>query len=235
MENILNLKDISAVIFDLDGLLIDSEPAWHEADTVFFAKYGIPFTESLHQKIFGMGLRDGIELLKKEAGLKGKTEELMAGRREAFLKVFLKKPSLLEGAREIVETVHSAGYKSAIATGGHTIDTIKAILKQLNIEKYFKVLVSSDLVEKGKPEPDVYVYTANKLKTDPKHCLVFEDSPNGVKAGKAAGMKVIGVNPNFAIQKHLDHAGADIIAPSLEAVVPLFKEGCGNCENCACA
>lgn len=229
------LQNIKAVIFDLDGLLIDSEPAWYEADTAFFAKHGVTFTEELNHKIFGMGLRDGIELLKKEEGLKGNTEELMQGRREAFLKVFLKKPRLLDGAREIVETVHSTGYKAAIATGGHTVDTIKAILKQLNIEKYFKVLVSSDLVEKGKPEPDVYVYTANKLKTDPKHCLVFEDSPNGVKAGKAAGMKVIGVNADFAIQKQLDRAGADIIAPSLEAIVPLFKTGCGNCENCVCA
>lgn len=230
------LHNIKAVIFDLDGLLIDSEPTWHEADTAFFAKHGVTFTEELNQKIFGMGLRDGIEVLKIEAGLKGNTEELMTGRREAFLKVFLKKPRLLEGAREIVETVHSAGYLCAIATGGHTVDTVRAILKRLNIEKYFKVLVSSDLVEKGKPAPDVYLFTAKKLKVDPKHCLVFEDSPNGVKAGRrAAGMRVIGVNADFAIQKQLDRAGADIIAPSLKAVIPLFKDGCGNCENCTCA
>ncbi len=228
------LSGKKAALFDLDGLLIDSEPAWDEADALFLKKHDVTGIEKLRKEVLGMGVKEGIELFKKE-GLKGDTEELMQERRATFLEVFLKKPRLLPGAREIIDAVKQSEFKMAIATGGHVADTVRQILKKLDLSG-FEVILSSDEVKHGKPAPDVFLEAAKRLGVTPEEAVVFEDSPNGAKAGKNAGMFVIGVNIDSKLQMALDKAGADIIAPELTAVLPLFKQGCCQGDGqCACA
>ena len=226
-----------AVIFDLDGLLIDSEPVWTGTDKAFREKHALPFPSPLSKKSHGMGVRDYMLLMKKE-GLKGDVDALADEYRSLFYDVFLSSDSftLMEGAGELLQTLKERGMPIAIATGGHTKEKVAELLRKFRLEKAFTLIVSSDEVPVGKPAPDVYLYTAKKLKTDPARCVVFEDSANGVTAGKAAGMTAIGINAVYEYQKQLEDAGADIIAPSLEAIVPLFGNGCcQGYENCACA
>jgi HAD superfamily hydrolase (TIGR01509 family) len=219
----MSLTDKKAVIFDFDGLLVDSEPFWNEADTAFLAERGIPYTLELREQIRGMGLRHGIKVFQREFGLQGDIELLMSERRRRFLALFLKKPRLMPYAKEIVEAVKER-YRIAIATGGNTVPTVKEILKRIGLANYFTIIVSSDEVEKGKPAPDVYLLTAKKLMVTPQECLVIEDSPNGVIAAKAAGMLTIGVNTSKDIQQKLHDAGADRVFESLKDVVRVLRK-----------
>lgn len=230
------LKDKKAVIFDLDGLLIDSEPAWYQATTALLKKHGHAHSPELHEKVLGMGQKESIGLFKSLLGIKGDTKELIDERRAYFYADFLKKPVFMAFAGEIVLAASDTGMKLAIATGGHPVEKVQEILKAKGLDTYFPLIVSSDSVKEGKPAPDIYLHTAEKLDVDPEECIVIEDAPNGVTAGKAAGMFVIGVNSDYLLQKKLEEAGADIIAPMLEAILPLFRQGCcRGYENCACA
>ncbi|MBI4097216.1 MAG: HAD family phosphatase [Candidatus Levybacteria bacterium] len=234
------LYNIKAVIFDLDGLLIDSEPVWRESDEVFRKKYNlqIPMPATTARESHGTGVRDQIRLMQENEGLQGDVDSLAEEYRGEFYKHFLNslRFALMDGAESLLEVLKDQEMPIAIATGGHTREKVIELLKKFKLQDTFDIIVSSDEVKVGKPAPDVYMITAKKLNIDPKYCVVFEDSANGVRSGKAAGMKAIGVNSDFALQKRLEEAGADIIAPSLEVIVPLFQKGCcqGN-ENCACA
>lgn len=232
------LEGVKAVIFDLDGLLLDSEPVWMEVSRRFFKKYKLVDHKDLNVKGHGTGMREFIELVKQYTGLKGDTETFLREYRDMFYTLFRSSERfrLMEGAEELIEVLQEQQIPLAIATGGHKREKVIEMLKKFRLESVFSVIVSSDDVKKGKPAPDVYLLTAKKLKTDPKYCVVLEDSANGVKSAKAAGMKAIGINSDYALQKRLEEADADIVTPSLEAILPLFEEECcqGNRE-CACA
>lgn len=209
----------TAVIFDLDGLLIDSEPTWHRVHPQFLANHGVTLDAKTLKASLGRGIKDVIELHKKH-GLKGDTDALAAEFRSMFYDEFLSKggPIMMPGASDFVKKVTGEGYKLGLATGGHTKEAVEKMLTQVSLRNYFTVIVSSDMVDKGKPEPDIFLYTAKLLAAEPKECLVFEDSPNGVLAGKRAGMHTIGVNPSEIIQKELLAAGADFVCGSLAEI-----------------
>jgi len=207
---------IKAVIFDMDGLLIDSEPYWAKADEVFLEGHSIPYTPQINLHIMGMGQREIIEYYKNEFGLTGDTQELITERKKLLYAFLLATVKLLDGVKEIVISLHKKNILLAIATTGHTREKAREILGKVGLESYFSVIVSGDDVEKGKPAPDIYLKAAEFLQIEPGRCLVFEDAPNGVKAGKAAGMIVFGINKEDELYKNLEEAGADEIFRSLK-------------------
>ncbi|HUQ84726.1 MAG TPA: HAD family phosphatase [Candidatus Limnocylindrales bacterium] len=211
-------KNIKAVIFDLDGLLIDSEPYWTESIALLFKKQKKKFSIEYKRKAHGRGAREAIEVYKREAGLVGDTDELVAERRSILYKILLPNVSLMTGAAKIVESMHKKGLKLAIATGGYPKEKLVEILRKLQILDFFIIIVSSDEVKKGKPEPDVFLEAAKRLRVNPAECLVFEDAPSGVLAGKAAGMTVYAVNSDQSIQEELKKAGADSVFSSLAEI-----------------
>lgn len=210
--------DIKAVIFDMDGLLIDSEPYWRQTTEAFFAKHNKVFSEEGHRYIHGRGLRDIIEYFKREWGFEGDTDALIEERKEMLYEFLLKNLSLMDGAESLIHALDKKIIPMAIATSGHSRQRTKEILGALGVEHGFSVLVSGEDVKQAKPSPDIYLKTAELLTVEPKHCLVFEDAPNGVKAGKAAGMFVVGVNSDVAIAKKLQESGADNVLTSLKQV-----------------
>jgi HAD superfamily hydrolase (TIGR01509 family) len=210
----------SAAIFDLDGLLIDSEPTWHNVHPQFLQRHGISIDQGTLKQTLGRGIKDVIQFHKDENGLTGDTDELAAEFRGMFYDEFLSEKGLklMPGAIAFVTLVFDNGYKLGLATGGHAKENVIKMLERLSLLKYFEVIVSSDMVKKGKPDPEVFLFTAKQLQVEPSQCLVFEDSPNGVLAGKRAGMTVFGVNPSEEIRKELHTAGADVIYTSLDEV-----------------
>ena len=210
------MKDFKAVIFDFDGVIIDSEPIWDGTDAVFLAKRGAKYTKELKMRILGQGLGESIEIFKKEFGISGDTDELVKERRQIFYELALKDLKLIDDAKEFIEKISS--FKLAIATGGHKKEKVIEILSKFSLQNYFTVIVSSDEVENGKPHPDVFLHTAKILGVDPFDCLVLEESPNGVVAGKRAGMTVFGINKDDKIREDLKKAGADRVFESLTQI-----------------
>jgi HAD superfamily hydrolase (TIGR01509 family) len=204
--------NFKAVIFDLDGLLIDSEPVWNKADELFLqGKY----TQDLKRKILGMGHREIIELFKQEVGLTGDTDELIEKRRELFLNLLMQNLNLFSGVKDLLENLTKKKYLLAIATGGYSEAKTEEILTKVGIRNYFSTIVSGDEVKRGKPFPDIYVKTAEKLHVEASECLVLEDAPNGIEATKSAGMIAYGVNSDEEIRKKLQERGADKVFSSL--------------------
>lgn len=208
---------IRAVIFDLDGLLIDSKGAWNETDRILLEKRGIRLTEEVLRKVHGTGQKESIEAYKKYSGLEGDTKELIKERREIFYNLVKNDLRILDGGEEIVRKL-SKDFILAIATGGHKKEKVLEILSKFNLATYFPIIVSSDEVLNGKPSPDIYFYTAKKLGVEPKECLVLEDAPNGAIAGKRAGMVVFGVNKDGKIREKLKEAGADKVFSNLKEI-----------------
>lgn len=209
---------IQAVIFDVDGLLIDSEPYWHKTTEIFFAKHNKPFTTDVHHRIMGLGLREMMEYFKKEHGFTGDIDEMVTERKELVYAMLLKEVKLMDGAEELIRALHKKGYPLAIATSAHTQDKTVLMLGKFGLAELFAFYVSGEDVKKAKPAPDIYLQTAKLLKIAPKNCLVLEDAPNGVIAGKAAGMYVIGVNKDQRIAKGLTAAKADVVVESLQEI-----------------
>lgn len=220
----------STVIFDLDGLLVDSEPFWQETYDAFIKKYHLIDDPEIARLRHGAGVRDNIQMFKDRLGLIGDAVELTNEYRDIFYSFALKDDmlTLMPGAKHLLHCLAENSYRLAIATGGHPKERIEEILKKLDISMYFPTLVSSDIVEKGKPDPAVYLKTAEILGVDASDCVVLEDSVNGTKSGKAAGMLVIGVNSDETYQNELVKAGADLVTSRLDDLITVFAECCGG-------
>lgn len=214
---------IELLIFDLDGLLIDSEPIWTKADVQLLGIDEERYLAEIKPLVKGIGQREGIEIFKEKCGLLGDVEDLVQKRRELVYSIMLTLGELqtMEGAVDLLKR-GARKYVMAVATAGHTVEMTSKILVALGIEDYFKELISCDDVVNGKPAPDVYLAAAEKIGKLPVNSLVFEDAVNGVLAGKAAGMYVIGVNPDVDSRKLLKEAGADEVYSSLAEVVLPF-------------
>ena len=207
---------MKAVIFDLDGLLIDSETTiWPKSITEFLLSKGILYTDEVREKARGSGHKETIEIFKKNLDLKGNIENLVAEMRSYFFKNFLLCPALITGSKEFLEGLSKKEYLLAVATGLGPKNCVIDLLSRLEIKKYFKQITTGDEATRGKPDPQIYLITAKKLGVKPSECLVLEDAMNGVIAGKAAEMKVFGINKDEKNKKELKKAGADKVFSGL--------------------
>lgn len=209
-------SQIKGAIFDMDGLLIDSEPFWEKADAAFFAKHGKVHSPVINRRIMGMGQREIIELFQNEYGIAGNPTDLILERKALLYEFLLSNLVLMEGAKEAVEAVKKKGLQMAIATSGHTREKTRQILDLIGFTSYFPIVMTGEDVHRSKPDPEIYLLTAERFHIAPSECLVFEDAPNGVQAGKAAGMVVYGVNKDPMIAEQLVAAKADKVVPSLK-------------------
>ena len=182
-----------AVIFDMDGVLIDSEPLWKIAEVEGFAKVGLNLTHIDCEETVGLRIDQVVELWYTKVGWKDKTiQEVADDIVNILIREIENRGKALEGVYDALELFKNSGYKIGLATSSYQ-RIIVAVLKKLNIEKYFDVVHSAELEEFGKPHPAVFLSTAKLLGVDAATCLVIEDSFNGVLAAKAARMKVIAI------------------------------------------
>jgi HAD superfamily hydrolase (TIGR01509 family) len=214
-------SSITTVIFDVDGLLIDSEPSWNKAYERFLQKYHIVYDPAFSKNRRGIGLKDFIKELRETYHLSESTDFLLEDYRKVFYEFFLtpENAQLLEGAEELVPALAAKEFHLAIATGGHGKEQMQKMLALFKLSEYFSLIVSSDEVARGKPFPDVFLVTAEKLGKTPGECLVLEDAVNGVQAGKAAGMTVYGVNSDETLLSQLKESGADKVFYSLAEII----------------
>lgn len=215
---------MKAVIFDMDGLLVDSEVralnAWREVAK----EYGIPDIDKLFPKIIGMNTYTRSKLFEsvygKDFPFAECNEEVRsrAHGSEANNPIPLKK-----GARELLAYLRANGYKLAIASSG-LLATIERRMKYHGIFEYFDVIVSGDMVNNSKPDPEIFLLCSQKLGVAPEEITVLEDSANGIKAAFAAGMRPVMVPDLFAPEKDVAALAYDVCA-SLTEVKEKFENG----------
>jgi len=186
-----------AIIFDLDGTLIDSMWIWESVDIDFLEKRNLKFPGDLQGDIEGMSFTETAGYFKKRFKLKESLEEIKAEWNALALGYYRDRIQLKKKVKELLEYFKNEGKKMGIGTSNSRI-LAEAVVKHRGIEEYFETLVTSCDVDFGKPSPDVFLKVAEILKVSPEACLVFEDTYAGVKAAKAAGMDCIAIYDEIA-------------------------------------
>lgn len=191
------LENIKAVIFDLDGTLVDSMGIWKQIDIEYLAKYNIALPDDLQSSIEGMSFTETANYFKERFQIPEEIHEIKATWNEMTYKKYKNEVPLKEGTREFLNLLKSRGIKMGIATS-NSRELVEVVIKSLQIDSFFDAVHTSCEVEKGKPSPDIYLLVSEKLGVAPTECLVFEDVPQGIMAGKNAGMKVCAVDDEYS-------------------------------------
>jgi len=184
-----------AVLFDMDGVLLDSEKLHMEAAKRVLKPYGIEIPENLRLEFMGLSEREYWERLKEKFQSLPSPEILAQKKNRAFWKVIREKDySAFPGAREILKWLKAQKILLAVVSSTPT-PQVKYILRKIGLFPFFDLLVGGEKIKEGKPSPEIYLYTARKLNLSPSDCIVIEDSKNGITAGLRAGMSVIAMRP----------------------------------------
>lgn len=198
---------IRTVIFDMDGVLVDTEPLHRDAFFRHFAELGISITPQEYATFLGSSTRNVYQQLKDEFNLTPTVDELMRRKRELFGAAFDESTDLdlLPGARALVEDLHRAGMPLQLASSASK-ETIARVFTRFGLYPYFQHLVSGEDFPRSKPDPAIFLHAAQLAGVAPEACLVIEDSANGVTAAKAAGMYCVGYRSEHSEGQDLHHA-----------------------------
>lgn len=195
MHKILTNKQ--AVIFDLDGTLVDSMWIWEAIDREYLGRFGFTCPPDLQKTIEGMSFSETALYFKSRFAIPDPVEEIKADWVRMSIEKYRTQVPLKPGAGEFLRYLKERNIFMGIATSNGR-PMVDAVLASLRIDGYFSHIITSCEVAMGKPAPDVYLRAAEKLGAAPENCLVFEDVPAGIQAGKAAGMTVVAVDDQFS-------------------------------------
>lgn len=185
-------KKIKAIVFDFDATLMDTEPNWYYAAQRLLSDYGVHFTYEMKKKYIGRSfaymVKDWIRIFNLPIGY----EELAERKIGYYLELARGNTFMFPTMKTLFDKIKNLSLPMAIATGSAYF-LVDDILTSMNMRHHFDIILGCDSVEKGKPEPDIFLKAASHLQIDPEHILVFEDSPHGVEAAKAAGMMCVAI------------------------------------------
>lgn len=204
---------LQAIIFDMDGVLIDSEPLHLLSMQRFLGRFGIEYGEGDNHEFLGRKDLVIAEILIERFKLQMTPLEFVGFKEEILRDLVRTQPVARPGLYEILPRAKKAGIKMAVASSA-TLGTIELVMETLKIGDYFLNLCSGDQVKNGKPAPDIFLMAAEKIAVEPEACLVIEDTINGLKAGKSAGMFCVSIPCDAT--RHQDHSIADLSLASLD-------------------
>lgn len=199
------LPDIQALLFDMDGVVIDSEPIHEEAQRLIFREYGLPVPESEFAGFKGMTERKVFERIVAEFGTDRHDVEALVAAKEDTFRRLLVDLRLIPGALDFIRRV-VPHYRLALTTSSARIHQ-RFAFDRFELESYFEVVVTAEDIEHPKPHPQPYLTTAARLGLSPHDCLVIEDSVHGVRSARRAGCRVAGMTTSFPAAR-LAEAGA---------------------------
>lgn len=215
--------NVAAIIFDMDGVLINSEPLWMQAEIEIFRTVGLTLTINDCEKTRGVRIRNVVEHWYLQQPWKDKSiEDVSSEISNRVIELILEKGEALPGLYEALDLISNLKTPLAIATSSSE-KIIEAVLNRLELKNYFSVIQSADKEPYGKPHPAVYLNCAEKINANPMNCIAIEDSITGVIAAKAARMKVVAIpepaafnDPRFSIAdvklKSLHNLTTEVIA-----------------------
>lgn len=207
---------IKAIIFDMDGVVVDSERFITKAEQITFREYGIELTDEDMQKLKGTTDDDNILYLRRKFRFSGTKEEIVEKRQKILLDLF-EDLTVFPDFYKILPFIKK--YRLALTTSASRKD-MNWVFKKLSLDGIFSVIITADDVKQGKPNPEPYVKTIKMLELQPVECIVIEDTINGIDAAKAAGAKCVAVEGTFPKEKL---AAADFIISNLEELPSLLS------------
>ena len=209
------MSTLAAAIFDMDGLLIDTEPIWRRSEIEVFGELGLQLTEEQCMQTMGVRVAEVVRLWYDRHPWEGPSCDEVTHRIYAsVIEHVQSEGEPMPGVMKALRTVHERGLRCGIASSSSEL-LIRAVIERLDIGDYIQTISSADDEAEGKPDPAVYLTAARRLGSVPEQCVAFEDSPNGVLSAKAAGMFCILVpDPHLAGDPRMNRA--DVRLETLE-------------------
>lgn len=191
------LKGIEAVLFDLDGTLIDSMWLWKTVDIEYLKKFDLEFPDDFQDEIEGMSFTETAQYFKDRFNLPVDIESIKKEWNEMAGEYYKYKVPLKDHVKRFLDFLILNNYKTGIGTS-NSKELVNMIIEKFDLKEHFGSIRTSCEVNKGKPHPDIYLKVAEDLGVKPENCLVFEDVPAGIMAAKNAGMKVCAIYDDFS-------------------------------------
>lgn len=191
------IENYEAVLFDLDGTLVDSMWLWNAIDIEYLAGFGLEVPDDLGSSIDGMGFSETAAYFKERFDIPDSIEKIKETWNNMAYEFYCTRVPLKPGVRDFLEYLKNRGIKTAIGTS-NSIELTQNVLEALDISHYFDTVVTACMVNTGKPKPDIYLKAAEILGVSPSKCIVFEDILQGIMAGKNAGMTTVAVDDNYS-------------------------------------
>jgi HAD superfamily hydrolase (TIGR01509 family) len=217
-----------AVIFDLDGVLADSEPWWNQIDAKLLAEHGVSYRGEYHRNVMGVSYRLAVEFYRNVFHLSASVEELMRRRGQIATEFFANHVGLFPSAKTTLEELRQMNLRLAVATSSISTSA-RPFLERTGIKDYFDVIVTGDEIQRGKPHPDIYLLIVEKLHLDTVSCLVIEDALAGIAAAKAANMCVAAIPDTRFVDRRKYTKQADYVLGDLSEI-PALIHGVGVTE-----
>lgn len=190
-------ENVEAVLFDLDGTLVDSMWIWKDIDIEYLARFGLMLPDDLQSQIEGMSFSETAVYFKERFLIPDPIDEIKDTWTKMAWDKYLHEVPLKKGVKELLIYCSTHGIRLGIATS-NARELVENVLDALKVREYFTCIVTGCEVSKGKPSPDIYLEAARQCRIEPSHCLVFEDIIPGIQAGRAAGMKVCAVEDAYS-------------------------------------
>jgi HAD superfamily hydrolase (TIGR01509 family) len=200
------------VVFDLDGVMVDSEPVHERATAEYLAGLGATFEQELFDDMMGRRVRELTDAVAGRLGLE--PERVFADREAVFWRLLDEGLEPMPGLHAAVDRLAGAGLPLAVASSG-TRAYVDHVLDRLGVRAAFDAVVSGEDVQRGKPDPEVYLLAAERLRADPGACVAIEDTTHGIAAARGAGMRAVAVT--HPMNATLDLSAADAVVTDLAA------------------
>lgn len=185
-------QKFAAILFDLDGVIADSEPMWNDIDGTMLATYGIEYAGEHKHQILGTSFTVALNFYRETFGIRAPIEEMLLRRRDIAREFYAERIPLFAGAPQVLAALKKQNFIIGLATSSIS-DLVLPLLKRHDLNRFFDAITTGEEVEQGKPAPDIYLAAARKVDAEPQQCLVVEDALAGLQAGRAAGMTTVAI------------------------------------------
>ena len=207
----LNFNMIQTVIFDMDGVIVDTEPVHHFAYYQHFKELNIEVSDEMYRSFTGNSTRNIFQKLKSQFDLQEDVEDLILRKRHLFNEAFDLKEDLylIEGVEELIKDLHANGIQLIVASSASKV-TIHRVFTRFNLHQYFTHIVSGEDFPKSKPHPAIFEHAASLSVAPKENCIVIEDSTNGIQAAVSAGIYCVGYDSFHSKDQDLSKANVVI-------------------------